>query len=155
MAEANPTRVQLVERLEKLVAEYNAGSIDAERFFEVLRNFVRGLSQEEERAARKGLSEEELAIFDLLTTPEPKLTTAQEAEVKRVARQLLERLHELVDAVDWIGGQQTRGAVWSAIRQRLNELPEEPYPEAVWNAKVNQVWGFVLQRYAGNGSEAR
>ena len=33
LAEANPTRVQLVEKLEKLVAEYNAGALDAERFF--------------------------------------------------------------------------------------------------------------------------
>lgn len=149
MAEANPTRVQLVERLEKLVAEYNAGSIDAQRFFEELQAFVQGLDAEEQRAAREGLTEEELAIFDLLTTPEPKLTPAQEQEVKRVARQLLERLHELVDAIDWVRGQETRGAVWTEIRQRLNDLPEEPYPQALWDAKVNQVWDFVLRRYAG------
>ncbi len=148
MAQQNPTRVALVERLEKLVAEYNAGSIDAERFFEALKDFVAGLSQEEQRAAREGLSEEELAIFDLLTTPEPKLTKAQEVEVKTVARTLLEKLHELVEAVNWIGNQQTRGAVWTAIRQRLNDLPETPYPQELWDMKVTQVWDFVLQRYA-------
>lgn len=147
MAERNPTRVQLVERLEKLVAEYNAGTIDAERFFEALKDFVRGLNEEEQRAAREGLSEDELAIFDLLTNPEPKLTKTQEQEVKLVARQLLEKLHEVVDAIDWVRGQETRGAVWTTIRQRLNELPEEPYPEALWNAKVEQVWDFVLRRY--------
>jgi type I restriction enzyme R subunit len=152
MAKANPTRVKLVERLEKLVAEYNAGSIDAEKFFEALKAFVSGLDAEEQRAAREGLSEEELAIFDLLTTPEPKLSKAQEAEVKLVARQLLEKLHELVDAIDWVRGQETRGAVWTAIRMRLNELPQEPYPEDLWNAKVDQVWSFVLQRYAGGSS---
>ena len=102
----------------------------------------------EQRAAREGLSDEELAIFDLLTTPEPKLTTAQEQEVKRVARQLLERLRELVGAIDWVRGQETRGAVWTEIRVRLNELPEQPYPEVLWNAKVDQVWDFVLRRYA-------
>jgi type I restriction enzyme R subunit len=149
MAERNPTRVQLVERLEKLVAEYNAGSIDAERFFNALQEFVRGLNEEEQRAARQGLSEDELAIFDLLTTPEPKLTNAQEIEVKAVARRLLAKLHELVTAIDWVRGQQTRGAVWTAIRERLNKLPEEPYPEDLWNLKVEQVWQFVLQRYAG------
>jgi len=152
MAEQNPTRVELVERLEKLVAEYNAGSIDAERFFEALKVFVAGLNQEQQRAAREGLTEEELAIFDLLTTPEPKLTKAQETEVKQVARQVLEKLHDLVDAVDWVRGQETRGAVWTAIRQRLNELPEAPYPEALWNTKVDQVWDFVLQRYAGGAA---
>jgi len=57
MAQANPMRVSFVERLEKLVAAYNAGSIDAEKFFEGLKAFVKDL-------------DEELAIFDLLTTPE-------------------------------------------------------------------------------------
>ena len=148
MAERNPTRVKLVERLEKLVAEYNAGSIDAERFFEALKEFVSGLNYEEQRAAREGLSEDELAIFDLLTNPEPELTKGQEIEVKTVARHLLEKLQELVEAVNWIGNQQTRGAVWTAIRQRLNELPEDAYPQHLWDMKVNQVWDFVLQRYA-------
>jgi len=152
MADANPTRVDLVGKLEKLVAEYNAGSIDAEKFFEALKDFVAGLSEEEERASREGLTEEELAIFDLLTTPEPKLTSTEETEVKGVARMLLAKLHELVAGMDWLRGQETRGAVWSEIRQRLNELPQAPYPDALWNAKVSQVWDFVTRRYAGDGA---
>lgn len=148
MAEANPTRVNLVERLEKLVAEYNAGSIDAEKFFEGLKAFIDSLDEEEQRAAREELTEEELAIFDLLTTPEPKLTKVQEQEVKKVARELLEKLQGLVDAVDWMRGQETRGAVQWAIKVGLNELPEAPYPKDLWDAKVNQVWDFVLTRYA-------
>ncbi len=152
MAEANPTRIDLVGKLEKLVAEYNAGSIDVEKFFEALKEFVAGLSEEEERASREGLTEEELAIFDLLTTPEPKLTKAEEIEVKRVATALLAKLHGLVDGLEWLRGQETRGAVWSEIRQRLNELPQEPYPVALWNAKVSQVWDFVTRRYASEGA---
>lgn len=152
MAETNPTRVNLVGKLEKLVAEYNAGSIDAEKFFEALKEFVADLSEEEQRATREGLTEEELAIFDLLTTPEPKLSKAEEVEVKVVARALLARLHELVDGLDWLRGQEMRGAVWSEIRQRLNELPQAPYPDALWNAKVSQVWDFVTRRYDHEGA---
>ena len=148
MAEANPTRQGLVEKLEMLVAKYNAGSIDAEKFFEALKAFVSEMDEEEQRAAREGLTEEELAIFDLLTTPEPALNKAEEQQVKAVARQLLERLHNLLDAVDWLRGQQTRGAVLTEIRQRLNELPETPYPQHLWDAKVDQVWDFVLRRYS-------
>lgn len=147
MAEANPTRLHLVEKLEQLVAAYNAGSVDAEQFFEALKAFVSEMNEEEQRAAREQLSEEELAIFDLLTTPEPKLTKAEQQQVKLVARALLERLHQLVDAIDWVRGQETRGAVWTEIRQRLNELPENPYPQALWDSKVEQVWDFVLRRY--------
>ncbi len=148
MARANPTRKELVERLEELVAEYNAGSIDAEAFFKALKEFVADLDQEEERAAREGLSEDELAIFDLLTKPAPLLTKAEEIEVKKVARGLLARLRELVAAINWVAGQQTRAAVHSEIRVKLNELPEQPYPMDLWQAKVDQVWDFVLSRYA-------
>jgi type I restriction enzyme R subunit len=153
MAESNPTRVKLVERLEKLVAEYNAGSIDAEEFFKALKAFVGDMDEEEQRAAREGLTEEELAIFDLLTKPEPKLTKAQTIDVKKAARDLLERLHGLVDAVDWLKGQETRGAVLSAIRTTLDqELPMDPYPEDMLLEKIGNVWEFVLRRYTGSAA---
>ena len=149
MAARNPTRVHLVEKLEQLVASYNAGSVDAERFFAELRAFVDSLDTEEQRTVEEGLSEDELAIYDLLTRPEPKLTKAEEAAVKQVARYLLERLRELIAGIDWVSGQETRGAVRSEIRLRLNDLPDAPYPQEIWDSKVDQVWDFVLQRYAG------
>jgi hypothetical protein len=49
----------------------------------------------------------------------------------------------------WRDFQQTRAAVLSDIRLKLNELPEEPYPQAMWNQKVDSVWQFVLSRYPG------
>ena len=150
MADANPTRLDLVEKLEEMVDAYNAGSIDAVTYFERLREFLASLDDEEQRAAREGLSEEELAFFDLLTKPEPKLTKAQEIEVKKVAKDLLEKLHDLLNAVDWTAGQQTRAMVQSEIRVKLNELPEEPYPEAVWHEKVGAVWDFVLRKYGAS-----
>jgi type I restriction enzyme R subunit len=147
LAAVNPSRIDLVEKLEKMVDEYNAGAIDPQRFFDWLKEFVYQLREEGQRAAKEGLNESELAIFDLLTRPEPKLTKAQEIEVKKVARELLERLEVLVAAVDWTKGQQTRGAVFSEIRVKLNALPEDPYPEDVWNTKVSAVWDFVRQHY--------
>ena len=42
----------------------------------------------------EGLSEEELAIFDLLTKPEPVLTDEEREEVKGVAKRLLAHIHE-------------------------------------------------------------
>ena len=65
-----------------------------------------------------------------------------------MARSLLAKLQDLIGAVDWVRGQETRGVVWTEIRQRLNELPETPYPQALWDTKVGQVWDFVLQRYS-------
>jgi type I restriction enzyme R subunit len=49
----------------------------------------------------------------------------------------------------WRDFQQTRAAVLMDIRLKLNELPEEPYPQAMWNQKVDSVWQFVFSRYPG------
>jgi type I restriction enzyme R subunit len=152
MADRNPTRVHLVEKLEKLVQAYNLGTVQVEAFFEALKALTAEMNEEERRAAREKLSEDELAIFDLLTKPEPKLTKAQEREVKRVARDLLEKLQDQLAIANWRFNQQTRAAVQSTIRFTLNELPEEPYPEPVWNEKVDAVWAFVFARRQGPAS---
>jgi len=69
----NPARVDLVERFEKLVEDYNAGSMNVEAFLKKLLEFSSALTQEEARSLSEGLSEEQLAIFDLLTRPAPEL----------------------------------------------------------------------------------
>jgi len=150
MAAANPTRVHLVERLETLINAYNAGAIDVQELFERLKDFIGEMTEEEHRAAREGLTEEELALYDLLTNPEPKLTQAEEQAVKLIARQLLVKLTGAVASIDWLRSQETRGHVKYQIKQALNGLPETPYPDQLWNAKVEQVWDFVTTRY-GDG----
>ena len=148
LVKANPTRLHLAEKLEQLVDAYNLGTLDAEAFFAALKKLVEQMEDEERRAARERLTEEELAIFDLLTRPEPKLTSAQEAEVKKVARELLEKLQSL-QVEFWRQNQQTRAQVYSEIRVKLNELPEAPYPQATWDEKVQVVWQFIYGRGSG------
>ena len=101
-------------------------------------------------AAREELTEEELAIFDLLTRPEPRLTKAQEIAVKKIARELLQKLEHQLSAFQWQATQQTRAAVQSEIRFKLNELPEEPYPQDLWDRKVEVVWQFIFSHYPGS-----
>jgi type I restriction enzyme R subunit len=147
MVAQNPTRKHLADRLEELVTAYNANSIDAQRFFEELKKLIDDMDEEGQRAAREELSEEELAIFDLLTRPEPKLSKAEEQAVKAVARQLHARLAELVTVRDWQQAPQPRAEVKSAIRFGLDQLPQEPYPEQLWNEKVDTVWQHVFTTY--------
>jgi type I restriction enzyme R subunit len=151
----NPTRKHLAERLEELVTRYNANSIDAERFFEELKKLVDEMDDEERRAAREELTEQELAIFDLLTRPEPPLTKAEQMAVKAVARELHTKLSELAQVRDWQLAPQPRAEVRSAIRFELNRLPEHPYPEHLWNEKVDAVWQHVFQTYRSAGSGVR
>ena len=65
-----PTRVDLIERFQKLLDDYNAGSLNVQTYFEQLVALSQALSHEDARA----LSEGQLAIFDLLTRPGPDLS---------------------------------------------------------------------------------
>ena len=146
MVARNPTRVELIEKLEQLVDAYNSATTNVEETFEKLKAFLKTLDQEEGRAAREDLSEDELAIYDQLTRPEPKLTKAQEVQVKKIAKELLAKLQDKVSVFQWRQRQQTRSDVRWTIEQVLNELPEEPYPEELWKGKVEQTWQFVFGR---------
>lgn len=152
MAQRNPTRVHLVEKLERLVNDYNLGTLASETFFEALKKLISEMQDEERRGVRVGLTEDELAIFDLLTKPEPKLTKAQEDEVKRVARDLLEKLQEHLRVAGWQLRVRPRATVQSTIRFTLNDLPEDPYSEEIWEGKVDAVWQFVFTRYQSGGA---
>jgi type I restriction enzyme R subunit len=54
-----------------MIEAYNAGSQNIEQFFEELLKFAQSLTEEEQRGIAEGLTEEELALFDLLTKPDP------------------------------------------------------------------------------------
>src|SRR5262249_35113302 len=62
-ARRNPTRLDLVEKLRKLIDEYNLGSVNVDEVLRRLRSLSQQLSKEEKRVASEGLSEAELAVF--------------------------------------------------------------------------------------------
>jgi len=99
-ATRNPTRYDLVERIEELIASYNAGSLNIDEYLKRLIALSKTLTEEEQRAVVEGLNEEELAIFDLLTRPEPVLTDAERAVVRASAKRLLADLHNKL-VLDW------------------------------------------------------
>src|SRR5262249_39072444 len=131
-AARNPTRYDLVQRIEDLIAEYNAGSINIDEYLRRLIELSRTLTDEEQRAAREDLSEEELAIFDVLTKPAPVLCDEERAVVKASAKRLLRHLHDKL-VLDWRRKAATTADVRSTIRQVLDEdLPVDPYPPEVF-----------------------
>jgi type I restriction enzyme, R subunit len=101
MVAVNASRMDLAEKFQKLIDAYNAGSRNIEAFFEELKTFAHTLTAEEQRGIAEGLTEEELALFDILTKPEPVLTKAEEAEVKKVCRELLATLKREKLVLDW------------------------------------------------------
>lgn len=146
----NPTRIDYAEKLQEMVDRYNEGSANIEEFFEQLKLFAEELTEEEMRAVREELSEEELTLFDLLTKPQPQLTKAEEAEVKKVARELLAALKERYLVLDWKKRQATRAAVQVAIQDELDRLPEK-YDAQLYRKKCSRVFEHVFEAYQGDG----
>lgn len=153
MVRRNPTRADLLEKFQTMIAEYNAGSATVDQLFQQLLDFIRTMSDEDRRAARESLSEEELAIFDLLTKPEPKLTKAQEIDVKKIARSLLAKLKREKLILDWRLKQPALAAVRQTIREEFDALPEV-YDRRIWEEKVERAFQFVYERYPGAGGAA-
>ena len=151
-ARRNPTRHELVVRIEELIAEYNRGSVNIDEYLRRLITLSQGLSDEERRAVTEGMSEEELAIFDLLTRPEPALNHDEREHVRAVAKQLIEQIHDRL-VLDWRRKAETVAAVRVAIRDLLDrELPADPYPAAVFDAKVNAVFDHLYASYGDDGT---
>jgi type I restriction enzyme R subunit len=151
-ATRNPTRYDLVQRIEELIAEYNAGSINIDEYLHRLIELSKTLTDEEQRAVTEGLAEEELAVFDLLTKPEPTLTDAEREVVKASAKRLLGHLHEKL-VLDWRRRAATTADVRVTIRDVLDaDLPVDPYPPELFDIKVQAVFDHVISAYGDDGS---
>ena len=152
VATRNPTRYDLVQRIEELIADYNAGSVNIDEYLRRLIELSKTLTDEEQRAATEGLTEEELAVFDLLTKPEPTLTDAERELVKASAKRLLAHLHDKL-VLDWRRKSATTADVRTAIRDVLDaDLPADPYPPDMFDTKVQAVFDHVITAYGDDGS---
>lgn len=132
MVRLNRTWADYLEKFQELIESYNAGSRNIEDIFKELLDLSKILTQEQTRHVRENLSEEELTIFDILTRPGPDLTTQEHEEVKKVARQLLERLKELL-VIGWRQRVGSRARVRLAIEDALDDGLPRAYERALCN----------------------
>lgn len=144
----NKSRMDYLEKFQAMIDEYNAGSCNTEVFFTKLMAFAQQLNAEERRGIAEQLSEEELAVFDLLTKPEMRLTEKERREVKKVARDLLGTLKGEKLVLDWRKRQQSRAAVRLAIKEILDRLPRKYTPD-LYNRKCDAVYQHVYESYYG------
>jgi type I restriction enzyme, R subunit len=63
MVRLNKGRTDYLEKLRRLIEEYNSGSMNVEAYFRALLRLAEELDEEERRSISEGLSEEELALF--------------------------------------------------------------------------------------------
>ncbi len=151
-ATRNPTRYDLVQRIEELIADYNAGSVNIDEYLRRLVTLSKTLTDEEQRAVVEGLTEAELAVFDLLTQPDPVLTDAERDVVKASAKRLLAHLQDKL-VLDWRRRAATTADVRVTIRDVLDtDLPADPYPPEIFDAKVQVVFDHIVSAYGDDGS---
>ena len=141
----NRTRANFAEKFEALIESYNNGSRTIEQLFEELLKLSNSLDDEQERHVREHLSEEELVIFDILTRPAPVLTTAERDEVKKVARELLTRLKDLL-VLNWRQKSAARSTLKLAIEDTLDTLPAA-YDRPLYSQKCTALFEHVYESY--------
>jgi type I restriction enzyme R subunit len=144
----NKSRMDYLEKFQEMIDEYNSGSHNVEFFFTKLLAFAQELNVEEKRGIAEKLSEEELAIFDLLMKPEMTLSKKEELQVKKVAQKLLETLKEEMLVLDWRKRQQSRAAVRVSIEDTLDLLPRIYTPDLYQN-KCDVIYQHVYDSYFG------
>ncbi|WP_228057523.1 type I restriction endonuclease subunit R [Tychonema sp. LEGE 07203] len=150
MLRLNKSRMNYLDKFQQMIDQYNAGSGIVETLFAELVEFARELNIEDKRAIGENLSEEELAIFDLLTKPDISLTEKEKLEVKKVAKELLSTLKQETLVLDWRRRQQTKAAVKVAIEYTLDKLPES-YSTEVYERKCQEIYQHVYESYAEAG----
>jgi len=149
MVRRNKKRLKFMDRLNSLLDEYNTGAHDIDQLFEDLVKLTQDLDEEEQRAVKENLNDDELALFDLLVKED--LNDDEVDKVKRTARTLLEKLQEEKLVLDWREKESTRAGVKNTIYDVVySSLPEPTYTEKDCEIKGTDVYNFVYERYGNN-----
>jgi type I restriction enzyme, R subunit len=145
MIERNPARTDYAAQFEAMIQQYNSGSRGIAEHFEGIVRFTRLLDEEQKRHLRENLSEEELAVFDILTKPGPELSDKERKEVKKIVKDLLPRMKDLL-VLNWRQKSAARSKVRITIEDMLDKLPE-PYPLDLVDQKCSAVFQHVYEKY--------
>jgi type I restriction enzyme R subunit len=151
MVRLNRSRIDFLERFQEMIDAYNSGGVNTEDFFRRLMEFAKSLTEEEQRSVGEQLSDEELAVFDILTKPDMTLTDAERNQVKKVARELLETLKQEKLVLDWRKRQQSRAQVRVSIETVLDHGLPPIYLPPIYQQKSEALYQHVYDSYFGVG----
>ena len=148
MLARNPSRMDYQQKYEEIVADYNREKDRAtiEETFQRLVDLVEELDAEEKRAVEEGLSEDELALFDLLK--KDNLATGERERVKQASRDLLDTIKARLSELDrfW-EKEQTKAEVKVFILDQVYaSLPTPPFTNAEKGAVADEVYAHVWQQ---------
>ncbi len=152
MLARNPMRMDFYKKYQEIIADYNREKdrVTVEETFAKLLELARSLDVEQRRAAEEGLSDGELALFDLLFKEE--ISKADRERVKQASKSLLASLQELLLTMpDWTQNTSTQAEVKVFILDNLwQALPRPPFTDAETEEVASRVYEYVWQRGASH-----
>ena len=129
MLAQNPLRMNYEKKYQEIIAAYNQDKDRAtiEDTFAKLTEVLAGLDVEQQRAVQEGLSEDQLALFDLVQRGD--LNKTERERIKQASRDLLAGVLAVIAPLDrWTEKEQTQAEVESFILDQVYlSLPEPPY----------------------------
>ena len=153
MLARNPMRLDYQIKYENIVDDYNREKdrTTIEDTFRRLVELVQGLDEEQTRAARENLSEEELALFDKLKRDD--LNKADRERVKQASRDMLKAIKERLAELDrfW-EKEQTKGEIEAFILDEIFvKLPSPPFTAEEKKLVASNVYAHVWQQAMSGG----
>ena len=150
MLAKNPLRMNYEKKYQEIIAAYNADKDRAtvEETFARLLDLANSLDAEQRRAIELGLSEAQLALFDLLS--KESLNKAERELIKQASRELLAELQRLIAPLEqWTEKEQTQAEVEVFILDHVYQaLPEPPYTVEDKKALAGRVYRHIWQQSA-------
>lgn len=152
MVAVNPTRVDLYQRYQEIVAEYNRDkdATEVQKVMDDLFALNDKLNDEEKRYLREGLDNDaQLAVFDLLQ--KDSLTKGDREKIKKVAKDLLDTLASGKLQIDhWREKAAAQAQVKAEIIKHLWEnLPDGAFGDDEIALKADAVFAHIFTAHAG------
>ena len=148
MLARNPARMDYQRKYEEIVADYNheKDRTTIEETFRRLVELVNSLDEEQKRATREGLGEDELALFDLLQKDD--LDKVSREKVKQASRNLLASIKARLAELDrfWEKEQTKADVEVFILDQVFAGLPTPPFTPEEKKLVASNVYAHVWQQ---------
>ena len=153
MLARNPSRMDFQQKYEEIVAEYNREKdrVTIEETFRRLTELMEELDAEQKRAVEEGLTEDELALFDLLK--KDNLGKAERERVKQASRDLLASIKARLAELDrfWEKEQTKADVKVFILNEVFTSLPTPPFTGDEKQAVADEVYEHVWQQAISGG----
>jgi hypothetical protein len=153
MIQVNPKRVNYLDRLQGIIDKHNETSANYADYPAEIVEFAREVHEEELRSSQEQLSEEELAVADLLMLNDPH-TEADWQQIKELGRNLLAKIKSSGNLVDnWYSKPDMNSSIKMIIRAELATHLPNSYTKALFEQKCEEMYHYIRNYYRNPGGD--